>query len=81
MSEFLNKRDHSPSLTCHLGKKKKNLVSSEHRSFFVRNFPSVRASQKKISRTNSLELVTSQAQAVDRGSSLSQSDFQGSEII
>lgn len=81
MNEFLNETVHSPSLTCHLGKRKQQLTSSEHRSFFVCNFSSVRASPKETSKTKNVELVMNQAQEMEKGSSSSQSDLQGSEII
>lgn len=47
----------------------------------MRNFPSGRTSPKEVSKTSDIELMMNQAQAVDRGSCLSLSDFQGSEII
>lgn len=78
MNRFLNKSDHSPSPTRHLDNKTAQKFWAQ--TIFVRNFPSVRASLKDISKTNIIELEMSQAQTM-AGSSLSQSDFQRPEII
>lgn len=63
---------------CHF-KKIFKLRSSEHRSFFVRNVPGVRASPKETSKTVNVEPVVSQV--ADGGSGLLPSALSGSEII
>lgn len=65
---------------CHF-KKFFKLRSSEHRLFFVRNVPGVRASPKETSKTVNVEPVVSQAQVADGGSGLLLSALSGSEII